>query len=254
MKRYLITGVSSGIGRELTKELIKRGDRVWGIARRTRLLISLKKELGETKSFRYSALDIIRPKSWTKVVDQMRSVRFSPQIIVFNAAIFSNDFSPEGNIDVSSTRKIIETNFFSILTGLNELFKFVKPKTKFIFIGSSSAFKGGGEEGIGYCVSKAAISQTMESLHLKHKSRYNFKIIHFGPVTTDMLPLRNGIHFVISASQAARHIIESIHSHRHIFHYPGRLFFFLRFIKILPTSIYLRILSTIDALHKKNKK
>jgi len=47
--RVLITGVSSGIGRELTKQLVVEGDSVWGVARRKELLINLKKELKGAK-------------------------------------------------------------------------------------------------------------------------------------------------------------------------------------------------------------
>ncbi len=56
MKNVLVTGVSSGIGRILTKKLIDQGFRVWGIARREDLLKSLKKEL-RSKNFFYLVVD-----------------------------------------------------------------------------------------------------------------------------------------------------------------------------------------------------
>jgi len=45
--KILITGASSGIGRELAKQLVKDGHVVWGVARRENLLNDLKKELGD---------------------------------------------------------------------------------------------------------------------------------------------------------------------------------------------------------------
>lgn len=254
MGKYLITGVSSGIGRELVKKVIGHGDSVWGIARRKNLLANLKKELGNNKYFQYSAVDISKPQTWKRIITQLRRKKFQPQIVIFNAAIFRNDFVGKGTTNLETTRELIETNFFSILSGVNELLKIVEPKTKFIFIGSASAFKGGGEEGIGYCASKAALSQALESLHLKHHPKYDFKIVHFGPVDTDMLPLRKKVHFIISAEKAARHIMESVDSPDHIFHYPRLLFLFLRLIKVLPAPLYLMILGKIDALHRQNKK
>ena len=57
MKNVLITGVSSGIGKALTKLLLTKGFRVWGIARRKELLLELKKELHSDK-FIFTAADI----------------------------------------------------------------------------------------------------------------------------------------------------------------------------------------------------
>lgn len=253
MTRFLITGVSSGIGRELVKELIKHGNGVWGIARRVSLLASLKEELKETEKFHYSDIDVTKQKTWIKIIAQMKSAKFSPQVVIFNAAILDNDLHTEKAINVGLTKKIIETNFLSIINGLNELFGYVKPGTQFIFIGSSSAFKGCGEEGIGYCVSKAALSQTMESLHLRYNGQYVFKIVHFGPIRTSMVPFKAKVLFMRSPQQAANVIIQAVNSNRHIFYYPLMLFLFLRFIKLLPSPVYLSILKFIDSFHKKHQ-
>lgn len=254
MAKYLITGVSSGIGRTLTKELVKDGHQILGIARRRKLLLDLKKELNGSKKFNFFNLDISKPESWKQIVSKIQRIKFIPRVVILNAAVLNNDFSETKRINLTSTKKIFETNFFSNLRAVNELIKLVKPKTKFIFIGSSSAFKGSGEEGIGYSASKAALSNALESLHLKYKNTFDFKIIHLGPVNTDMLPLKSGVYFVTSPYRAARYIIESINSCDHIFYYPRELFFILRLIKLLPSSIYLMILSKIDAHHLNNKK
>lgn len=253
MTRFLITGVSSGIGRELTKELVKRGDRVWGISRRTTLLVSLKKELNGTERFRYSNIDITKPKAWVKVVTQMKLARFSPQVVIFNAAIFEKDYLGK-KLDFSQMRKSFEVNFFSIIKGFEELVEIVKPRTQFIFISSSSAFKGSGTEGIGYPASKAALSVAFESLYQKYKGRHRLKILYFGPINTDMLPSVSRYTPVLSKDQAVEKIIKTIHSNKAINYSPWYLFLFLRIIKILPVNIYLTILSLIDILHLKSSK
>ena len=51
--KILITGTSSGIGRELARQLAEAGHQVWGIARRKDLLESLRHELGGDE-FHYS--------------------------------------------------------------------------------------------------------------------------------------------------------------------------------------------------------
>ena len=254
MTDYLITGVSTGIGRVLTKELIDKGHRVLGIARREKLLLNLKEELNGSKKFNFIKHDIAQPGSWNRIASQMRRMKFLPQVVIFNAAILDNDLSETKLINLKSTNKIFETNFFSNLRAINELIKLVKPKTKFIFIGSSSAFKGSGEEGIGYSASKAALNSAFESLHQRFGKTYDFKIIHFGPVKTAMVPFNSKILFMRTPEQAAMVIINAIDSNNHIFYFPQSLFIFLRFIKLLPSPVYLWVLNLIDSIHQKNQK
>ncbi len=64
MSKILITGTSSGIGRALAKELILQKHIVWGVARRSKLLQSLKREVSISSSFSYSPLDMDKKNSW----------------------------------------------------------------------------------------------------------------------------------------------------------------------------------------------
>lgn len=245
MTRFFITGVSSGIGLTLTKELIKEGHIVWGVSRR---------KVKPAKDFTHSSLDLIKAGSWKRLVSKMRLAKFIPQVIVFNAAILENDYRTNGIIDTDSTRRIMETNYFSILRGFNELRRIIKRKTKIIFIGSSSAFKGSGEEGIGYSGSKAALATAFESLYQKLGKTYDVKIIHFGPVKTAMVPFKSKILFMRTPRQAARAIIKAINSNRHVFYYPWVLFLLLRIIKLLPSQAYLSVLEVINSIHKSHRK
>ena len=254
MTKILITGVSSGIGRELAKQLVARGDFVWGISRRKKLLLELKNDLEDSKKFNFSSLDVTKLVEWRRLISRMRQDRFVPKVVIFNAAILENDLRTGNGINLAVTRKVMETNYFSILSGLDELMKFIKKKTKIIFIGSSAAFKGSGEAGVGYSGSKAALNSAFESLHQRFGETYDFKIIHFGPVKTDMVPFNGKVMFMQSAEEAAGAIINAIDSTNKIFYSPWPLFFVLRLIKLLPSRIYLAVLRMIDSVHQKNRK
>src|SRR3989344_2670956 len=105
MARYLITGVSSGIGRALTKRLISQGHHVFGVARRKSLLQSLKKELKNTHKFNYYSVNLSRPDSWDKITKHLLRTKFIPTVIIFNAAIFKKDYLGS-QLDLSLTRNI----------------------------------------------------------------------------------------------------------------------------------------------------
>lgn len=248
MSKYLITGVSSGIGRALAKRLIYEGNMVWGIARRQSLLEDLKKEL-KSANFFYSDMDISKRKSWENLAGQMKKADFVPDKTIFNAAINKNDFV--NNLETDLTREMFDINLFGALEGIKVLLKFVNPKAEFMAISSSSALKGSGVEGIGYPASKAALSIAFESLYQKYKGKYTFKTIYFGPINTGMVPFREKTLFMLSEKRAVSKIIQAAEEKKVVYYYPGVLFFILKTIKLFPPKIYFNLLSQIEEFHKR---
>jgi len=252
MKNFLITGVSSGIGRALTKKLVKEGNMVWGVARREELLKDLKKELNNSSKFFYSEMDISKNESWEKLLAQMEKAKFIPRTIIFNAAINKNDLI--FGLETNSTREIFEINLFGALEGIRVLLKSIKPRAEFIAISSSSALKGSKVEGIGYPASKAALSIAFESLHQKFKGKYSFKTIYFGPINSGMGPFKKNSLFLLSEEQAINKILQVVKGKKAVYYYPKILFFLLKTIKLLPSVIYYSILDLIENFHLKNQK
>lgn len=252
MSKFLITGVSSGIGRALTKELILRGETVWGIARRQDLLKSLSKEL-DSKNFIYTVMDQTHHQEWQSLVNFFKRKKFTPNIIIFNAAISQNDLLD--GINLAALENMLDVNFLGIIRGIKSLLEIVKPKTQFIAISSFSSLKGSGLEGIGYAASKAALSVGFESLHQKYKDMgIIFKTIYFGPINSGMGPFRKNVPFILSENQAVKCIIDSTKSNRGQFFYPKNIFFIFKIIKLLPSDIYFKILTKMESIHSKLKK
>lgn len=253
MANFLITGVSSGIGRELTKTLVGEGHAVLGIARRKELLRELKSELTAGQKFNFINADLSAAGAWQEVIKHLTEKHFSPDAVIFNAAIFEKDYLGQ-ELDFAKMRNSFEINFFSIVRGFEELIKVAKPNTQFIFISSSSAFKGSGAEGIGYPASKSALSTAFESLYQKYRRKYRLKIIYFGPIRTNMLPSASKFTPVLTTRQAVDKIIKVINSNRVINYAPWILFLFLRILKLMSDYLYLTILDKIDILHLKSVK
>lgn len=249
MAKYLITGVSSGIGRALTKKLINNGNMVWGIARREKLLRSLKKEI-DSKKFTYTMGDQAKNRIWQSLLKQFKRRKFNPDVVIFNAAISENDL--KDGINISALEDIMEINFLGIMRGINILLPFVKPAVQMIAISSFSALKGSGVEGIGYAASKAALSVGFESLYQKYKDKnIIFKTIYFGPVYAGMGPFKKYPLFVLSEGQAVKFIISSVKSKKVLYYYPKSIFFIMKLIKLLPSGIYFKILSKMESFRLK---
>lgn len=249
-KRILVTGVSSGLGRALVKKLNNYKNKIWGIARRGKLLKKLQKEVTYQSLFFYSDKDISKPNIWNTIISDLKNCNFIPEIIIFNAAIFKCDF--DKSINSKITREILEVNYLSIIRGIELLMPLLKKNSQVIAISSSSAFKGSGEEGVGYAASKAALSIAFESLQLKYGKRIKFKTIYFGPIKTGMNPFSKHQFGTLSEGVAVDKIIKVLESDNIQFYYPGIVFIFLKLIKLLPSKIYIRCLKIIDReIHRK---
>jgi NADP-dependent 3-hydroxy acid dehydrogenase YdfG len=84
-KNAIITGASSGIGAALSRLLVQKGAKVYGIARRASKLDELQKELGQ--SFLPVVLDVTNQESVSTWVDTTFSDTHAPDILVNNAGL-----------------------------------------------------------------------------------------------------------------------------------------------------------------------
>jgi len=253
MSKYLITGVSSGIGRALTKKLLIDGETVWGIARREQLLKNLKKELNNPTNFTYISMDQADKIGWQSLIKKFKKKDFIPKIIIFNAAISQNDL--QSGIEIEVLEKLVEVNFLGVMRGISTLLPLVKSGTQFITISSFSALKGSGTEGIGYAASKAAVSIGFESLYQRYKDKgIIFKTIYFGPINSGMGLFKKNIPFILSENQAVKFIINSTKNSKGQFFYPRSIFLIFKIIKLLPSNIYFRILSRMESINLKFRK
>ncbi len=84
-KIAIVTGASSGIGAEFSKDLMKRGTTVYGLARSVDKLNTIKKELGE--QFIPVQMDIADSTKLEKWVSDAFSFHHTPDILINNAGL-----------------------------------------------------------------------------------------------------------------------------------------------------------------------
>lgn len=244
MKKVFLTGVSSGIGKALTKRLIEKNFRVWGVARRRPLLEDLQRDL-KSKNFSYTVADITRKDFWNLLINDFKKKKFTPDVVIFNAAIHANDLSD--NIDLDMLRRSMEINFFSVMEGVHILTKNYKDKMHFITISSTSAFKGNYYEGIGYAASKSALTIAFESLYQKYmNSKISFTTIFLGPVKTDMIRFVRTPPMTLTTDEVTGYIIDAIESRKPFLYYPRIAFIIISIMRLLPNQLFFKIWTKIQ--------
>ena len=108
-KVIIVTGASSGIGRELSKILINKYNAfVIGVARREEKLKELKSSLENQDKFEYIVADVSIQEEWQKIYNFAKDKNVS---ILINNAGTMHPFMPANKIDNEMLERIFKTNF-----------------------------------------------------------------------------------------------------------------------------------------------
>lgn len=209
-KTCLITGTSSGIGRALAAEMVNRGWKVIGIARRQEKLKEVEHELGE--SFIPYVCDVSKREQVHQVSEHIKQQQLNPTLFFLNAASFdsSDKFQPMFN----AHKQTFDTNYFGVIAWVDEWINEVKVLGggTFVVISSVNAiFAGPGSAGGGYGASKAAISSAFRSLRLRYyNDDISFVDVLPGPVDTQGLKTDSKLPFTHKPEDEARYIIDDV--------------------------------------------
>jgi short-subunit dehydrogenase len=232
----LITGASSGIGRALVVELTKQGHRVWGLARRHDLLVSLKNDLTEDKFF-YSVGDVTKPETLVQVKQAMREANFRPKVFILGAATFESDLRP--NFQLEIFKQTINTNLIGPIMTIEAFLddRLADHQGHFILLSSVAAFRPN-RKGIAYPASKSAASLALRGFNLHYRPRgLSFTNIYLGPVATAMW---EGPKSWLVADQAliAKAISRHLTTSRSQIFLPFFSTLLFRFSRLLPDKFY----------------
>ena len=170
-KNIVITGASSGIGKELVKLLIyKHNCKVLGVARTQEKLEGLKKSLNEkSKNFDYLALDVCKKESWDTICDLAKKNKCS--IVINNAGVML-PFKKACDISENEVKKVFETNFCSCLFSYNVFCKYLRKIENSAIINITSASAIGIIPGQSiYSASKSALSSFSRTISCEEKGK-----------------------------------------------------------------------------------
>ena len=234
IKRAIVIGASSGIGRALAKILGDEGIEVGLVARRLELLHQLQKEIPAQTYIK--RIDISHTEEAMRqlkdLIDEMRSV----DLIVVNAGINSHNVnvSWKGEIDV------IDVNVSGFSAMINVALKYFQKKGSGHIVGITSiAGLRGSASCLSYSASKAFESNYLEGLRYR-LSGSNIYVTDVRPgfVDTDMIRGLPRLFWVATCEKAARQIYLAIKKKRRVVYITKRWNLIALVLKLLPDWLY----------------
>ena len=205
MKKAIIIGATSGIGKELAKILVVEGYSVGITGRRLYLLEQLQREL-PIQSF-IQEMDVTSPdapRQLQTLINQMQGI----DLIIISAGVGFID--PE--LPWSKEKETIDTNVFGFAAMANVVWQHFKQQGSGHLVGISSiaAIRGGGAPA--YNASKAFVSNYLQGLrYLISKSGLPITITDIQPGFVDTrMAQGEGLFWVATPEKAAAQIYQAI--------------------------------------------
>ncbi len=239
-KNILITGASSGIGKELAKQFSKFSCTLHLVARRLYILTELKKDIetNNNRIFIYKG-DISDKQDVVSTFKQISSTADKIDLAILNAGVSHR--SDIIRFDSDKAKNIFDTNVMGIIYCVEQLLpQMIKNKAGLIVGVSSLADSRGFSKSSVYCASKAAATRFLEGLRIE-LYEFGIKVLTVKPgfVKTAMTDKNNfKMPFLMDVNKAAKIIIEGIEKEKKIIQFPFLTVIGSKLIGVLPVGIY----------------
>ncbi|UCD55572.1 MAG: SDR family NAD(P)-dependent oxidoreductase [Candidatus Omnitrophota bacterium] len=238
MKKIIIIGATSGIGKELAKVFSLNGYEVGITGRRTNLLEELASEL-PTKTY-ISTIDVKNAESAIRSLDKLIKEMNGMDILVINAGIAHTNAS----LDWIPEKETIDTNVsgFTAMAGAGMRY-FIKNGSGHLVGISSIARIRGSDTAPAYSASKAFVSNYLEGLGRKvTKEKLPIAITDIQPGFVDTAIIKSKkVFWMASPEKAAKQIYNAIDRKRRAAYITKRWILIAWLLKILPGYLYRKI-------------
>ena len=249
MKTIWITGASSGIGKSLALKFANEGWQVAASARREDLLNQLSESNQNISPF---PLDVTSRENCEEIFEKIKNKFESIDTCFFSTGTW--DPKKEKEIDIDQMKRVMEVNFFGTLNCIKAVEMYFKEKKNGnISIVSSIAGYRGLPNSTGYGASKAALNNLAESLYFDF-GRYNVRVSLISPgfIKTPMTDKNKfKMPFLKTPEFAAEKIYNGlINGSSFEIDFPKELTLILKFLKILPDSVYFKLIRKLTKYQK----
>ena len=237
-----ITGASSGIGKALAIKFAENGWIVAASARRENLLNELKQINQNIYPFPLDVTEIENCKTVAKkILEQFKNI----DICVFGTGM--HDPKSEKTFNLKKIREIMEVNYFGTMNSINSIYEYFSEKKsgQISIISSVAGYRGLPAAGA-YCASKAALTSFAESLNFDMlKKNVRVSLISPGFIKTPMTDQNDFPMPMIKTPEfAANEIFKGLTEKKSFeIHVPKAVTYFLKFLQILPSSMYFKLVA-----------
>lgn len=173
-KTVVVTGASSGIGREITKILIERHScKVIGIGRDEAKLKKLQADLkGLGNLFSYKAFDVSDKDRFYDFAKELVFTDTTIDVLINNAGVL-HSFKKAMDIGTDEIERVMNINFYGAVYGTNAMWDILlKSKTPAVINITSSAALCSLAGTAAYSASKSALKSYTEAMQHEYKGVY----------------------------------------------------------------------------------
>jgi short-subunit dehydrogenase len=231
MKKVIIIGATTGIGRSLAELYAQKGYEIAITGRRENLLDEIKEQFPNTK-IHVRKMDVADIETSRKTMDELAQTMSGIDIVVVNAGV--------GYIKADFLQEIatIDINVRGFVGLTHWAYNYFKEKGGGQVVGVSSiAGIRSSPYAPEYHASKAFMSSYMEGLRLRSR-KWNSKItvtdIRPGFVDTPMTKQNKGMFWVASSEKAAQQIYDAIEAKKSVAYITKRYVLIAWLLRLMP--------------------
>ena len=238
MKRAVVIGASSGIGREVSKILLSEGWHVGLAARRVELLDELKAEAqGQALT---AGIDVTAPDAPHRLLDLIEAMG-GASLFVYCAGIGKQNTE----LDVDIEAATVETNVKAFTVMIDTIFNYMADNSGGDIVVVSSI---AGTKGLGVAPSYSATKayqntyiQALEQLSNMRRLHIRFTDIRPGFVDTPLLTGGGNYPLLMNPADVARSIVRAAMYHRHVAIIDWRYRLLVFMWRLIPNRIWRRL-------------
>lgn len=228
--KIVITGATSGIGRQLAIDYLAEGHEVWALGRNEKALDELR-----SRGLSTGQVDLTDRDAALLWFSSLESV----DLVILNAGTCEYIDLPE--FDSALVQRVMRANVESTAISIEAVLPLLRKSTRghLAVVGSSAAYLPL-PRAEAYGASKAAIAYMVETLRMDlHPENITVSLICPGFVKTPLTELNDfPMPFRISTQQASDYIRKGLLRKRAEIHFPKRFTYILKLLSLLPGPVW----------------
>ncbi len=237
-----VVGASTGIGNELTKQLLKEGHRIIASARHIEPLEELQKDF--STHLVPLRLDVSDAEEVAKICQQLIDQGDLPDRIIMCAGIYFPVTATK--VKEASVAKVMDVNFMGCVRITEHMLPHMQSRgTGHLVYVSSIAGYIGLPKALAYGPSKAALINFAEGLRIElANTDIKVQLVNPGFVKTPLTEQNTfKMPFLMEVEDAAGRMQQGMNSSQFEIKFPKRFTYMLRTIQMLPYALSLKLLS-----------